>query len=305
MISVIIPTYKRANKIEAAICSALNQTYKDVEIIVVSDGTDTATDRVMEKFKKNPNIKYISYEKNKGGNYARNIGIKNAKGELIAFLDDDDSWIPEKLEKQVSKFNDDSKVGLVYTGHSQVYLGTNINLVYKPSIYGDLSKKIFEKNYIGSTSSVVVKKNILEKAGLFDESLPAMQDYDLWIRVAQITQIGVITEPLLIYKNDLKEKQISSNIYKQTKAKSVIEKKYHEFFQKNKEYLQIFEERYYKNIIKISKKNGDKENFAKYSREFILNYPTIKNKMYCLIFKMPYKFILKHTEILRFIKNLL
>ncbi|WP_338487523.1 glycosyltransferase family A protein [Ruoffia tabacinasalis] len=229
MISIVIPTHKRVNLLKKTINSALDQTYKNTEIIVVSDGYDKETDLYMKTIENNQ-IKYYVYETNRGANYARNYGVKHSEGEYIAFLDDDDQWAKDKLERQNTELSKDNDYGLVYTGNKQLYIDTNDSFIYEPTISGDLSREIFSKNHIGSTSSVLIKKEIFEEVNGFDEKLGALQDYDLWIRVCQIAKIGVISAPLLIYTNDRNREQISNQINKYEDAAIQIKEKYKDFF---------------------------------------------------------------------------
>lgn len=226
MVSAIITTHNRANLLSRAINSVLNQTYQDIEIIVVSDGSTDETDKVMEGYINNPMINYISYHPAKGGNYARNTGIKVAKGEFIAFLDDDDEWLPEKIEKQLEVMKANENIGLVYTGTNVIYVDEGIEY---PSIRykcGDLSKEILFANYIGSTTTVMLRQSILDGNICFDENLKALQDYDLWIRICQTTDIGVVSKPLVNYYNYKGNKQISFNTKKYEEAFSYIHTKY-------------------------------------------------------------------------------
>ena len=116
-ISVIIPTHNRVDLLGRAIRSVQNQTYKNIEIIIVSDGSTDGTDEFVNKLKYTDNrIQFYEYKPSKGSNVARNLGIEKSKGEYIAFLDDDDEWLPTKLEKQLEVFQKDYRIGLVYTG---------------------------------------------------------------------------------------------------------------------------------------------------------------------------------------------
>ncbi|GAH83893.1 unnamed protein product, partial [marine sediment metagenome] len=117
-VSVIIPTYNRADMVGRAIQSVINQTYQDFEIIIIDDASTDNTREVAREFQeREKRIKYFKHEINKGGGAARNTGIKNSKGEYIAFLDSDDEWYPEKLEKQIEIFNkNDENLGVVYSG---------------------------------------------------------------------------------------------------------------------------------------------------------------------------------------------
>lgn len=226
LISVIIPTHNRCDLLGRAIESVQKQTINDIEIIVVSDGSEDGTDEIMKKYIEDPRVKYISYFPARGGNVARNIGIKNSIGDYIAFLDDDDEWLPTKLEKQIHVLEMDSNVGLVYTGVHTIYVDEKIE--YKSlSIYeGDASKRILIDNFIGSTSTVMLKKSVLNKAGSFDEEMPALQDFDLWIRVCQYVNVGLVPEELVNYYNYGNGGQVSSNTEKYEKAYSLIDMKY-------------------------------------------------------------------------------
>ena len=181
MVTAIITTHNRKDLLERAILSVLNQTYKDIELIVVSDGSTDGTDEFMQKYESDKRVRYISYYPGRGGNYARNTGIKTAKGEYVAFLDDDDEWLPTKIEKQVVKIESDSSIGLVYTGTHSIYVDDNVEFDSCPSLQGDMSKQILYNNFAGSTTTVMLRKSILDKSGLFDEELSAIQDYDLWM----------------------------------------------------------------------------------------------------------------------------
>lgn len=230
-VSVVIPTHNRVDLLPRAIRSVQNQTYKDIEIIVVSDGSTDGTDNLMEELsKKDPRIKYISYHPGHNGNYARNTGIKASQGEFIAFLDDDDEWLPTKLEEQLRVMESDEQIGLVYTGTHSVYADDGIEYDSFPKLHGDMSKQVLYSNFAGSTTTVMLRRNILDKTGLFDEGLPAMQDYDLWIRVCQIAKVGVVSTPMVNYYNYNNSGQISANYEKYEYAYSHVNKKYEDLF---------------------------------------------------------------------------
>lgn len=232
-VSVVIPTHNRVDLLPRAIRSVQNQTFKDFEIIIVSDGSTDGTDELMENLsQKDSRINYISYYPGHNGNYARNTGIKAAKGEYIAFLDDDDEWLPTKLEVQLKMMESDNKIGLVYTGTHSVYADDGIEYDSFPKFHGDMSKQVLYNNFAGSTTTVMLRRSILDKTGLFDEELPAMQDYDLWIRICQIAKVGVISEPMVNYYNYNNSGQISANFEKYEYAYSYINKKYEGLFSK-------------------------------------------------------------------------
>lgn len=267
MISVVIPTHNRADLLERAVKSVLNQTYKEFEIIVVSDGSSDNTDEVVERLKDNDErIKYISYHPGKGGNVARNTGIKEANYDYIAFLDDDDEWLPEKLEKQISILESNPKIGLVYTGINAIYIDQNISYVSSPSEKGDLAKKILFKNYIGTTSTVLLRKSILKKSGVFDIELKAMQDYDLWIRVLQHSEAGVLPEPYVNYYNYSGNKQISQQTNRYIEAFNYISEKYNnEIMVLSKSEKREREKNFYLSLANKAMRNNEKKLAIKYS----------------------------------------
>jgi len=199
-VSVIIPTYNRAHLIGRAIQSVLNQTYRDFEIIIVDDGSTDNTEEVIKEFqKRDERIRYIKHERNKGYPKTLNTGIKAAKGEYIAFQDDDDEWLPEKLEKQMRVFeNAPAKVGVVYTGFWRI---ENNKKIYIPFFWvkqkeGNIHEELLKGNFIG-TPAALVRKECFEKVGGFDTKLPYLQDWELWIRISKCYQFRYIDSSLL------------------------------------------------------------------------------------------------------------
>ncbi len=233
LVSIVIPTHDRKDLLPRAIQSAQNQTYSNTEIIVVSDGSTDGTDEVMEEIKaKDSKITYISYQPGKGGNYARNTGIKAAKGDYVAFLDDDDEWHSDKLQKQIDVVKSDPSIGLVCCGINSITEGVDYVTKYIPPAEYDSSKQILIKNCIGSTTTVMVRKDIFEKSGLFDEELGALQDFDLWIRICQHTHVGVVKEPCVEYYNYKSSNQVSQYTDKYEKAVNIISSKYGDLVKK-------------------------------------------------------------------------
>lgn len=227
MISVVIPTHNRCNIVGRSIDSVLNQTYDDIEVIVVSDGSTDDTDAVVSKYENSDHrVKYVSYTPARGGNYARNLGISRSSGEYVAFLDDDDTWYPEKLEKQLKVLEENPLVGLVYTGSHVIYVNEKIEYRSIPKKSGYLLHELLLDNVVGSTSTVLVRKTIFEQSGVFDENLGALQDYDLWIRIAKYTQIGVVSEELINYYNCRSGKQVSALTSKYEAAFDYINTKF-------------------------------------------------------------------------------
>ena len=198
-VSVIIPTYNRAHLIGRAIQSVLRQTYRNLEVIVVDDGSTDNTEKVIKSFDDSC-VHYIRHEKNCGGAVARNTGISAARGKFIAFQDSDDEWLSEKLEKQLEAFEKgSSELGVVYTGFLRMQ-GHSIS--YFPSketqsAEGYIHRQILRKSFVG-TPTALVRRDCLEKAGSFDVRLRRLQDWELWIRISRYYTFKFIEEPLVI-----------------------------------------------------------------------------------------------------------
>ncbi|BAB07432.1 glycosyltransferase family A protein [Halalkalibacterium halodurans] len=295
-VSIIIPTHNRAKLLKRALESTLNQTYKNIEVIVVSDGSTDNTDIVMDEYKRDSRVNFISYHPAKGGNYARNTGIKNAKGEFIAFLDDDDEWMPDKLELQIKEFNQNANVGLVYTGVEIIYNFNKRNIKYYslPKKTGNLSKEILVANCIGTTSSVMVRKNLITECGMFDEKLKARQDYDLWIRVCQKTLVGVVNKPLVRYYNYTTNKQISDDIKKYESAIEYIDNKYVDLYSKVSEEIRR-KHRHSMTMLIVNKalRNQSPKVARAYLKNSFLKRPTLTAIIMYMLSFLKYETILK------------
>jgi glycosyltransferase involved in cell wall biosynthesis len=198
-VSVIIPTHNRAELLKRAIQSVLNQTYQDFELIVVDDGSTDNTEEVVRSLN-DEKLRYLRHDKNRGAGAARNTGIRAAEGRYVAFQDSDDEWLPAKLEKQIRIIESaPSEVGVVYTGfwriedHKKVYIPS-------PRITpkeGNIHDILLKGNFIG-TPVALVKRECFDRAGIFDEKLPKLEDWELWIRISKYYQFRYIDEPLVI-----------------------------------------------------------------------------------------------------------
>lgn len=195
-VSVIIPTFNRAPKIARAVASVLYQTFSDYEILVVDDGSEDDTQQVLSQFRSR--IKRISHSKNLGVSAARNTGIKASHSPLVAFLDSDDYWLPDKLSTQISFFSRHPKAVVCQTEEVWIRRGRRVNPMkkhFKPS------GEIFEaalKLCVVSPSAVMVRRSLLQEVGLFDEDFPVCEDYDLWLRIAWKYPVDLLPEPLII-----------------------------------------------------------------------------------------------------------
>ena len=199
LVTVIVPSYNSRAFVTAAVDSVLSQSYPNVELIVVDDGSTDDTKQVLENY--GDKIRYL-FKTNGGVSLARNFGIEQARGEYVAFLDADDSWLPEKLEKQIEAINSSPNAG---AAHTSFYLGNqNLEIVGKRkplrSIRNVLEDLFFVGNVIGTPSSVVAKKSIFEEIGGFDPELSQCADWDMWIKLALKTDFAFVDEPLIIYR---------------------------------------------------------------------------------------------------------
>ena len=197
-VSVVIPTYNRATLLGRSIKSVLNQTFQDFEIIVVDDASADKTEEVVLSIG-DPRIQYLKHETNRGGAAARNTGIKAAKGEFIAFQDSDDEWLSDKLEKQVKILaNAPPNVGVVYTGFWRIQ-GDNKEYIPGPAIQikeGNIYRELLKENFV-TTQAVLAKKECFQQAGVFDETLPRLQDWELFLRIAKHFEFRYVPEPLV------------------------------------------------------------------------------------------------------------
>lgn len=207
-VSIIIPTYNRAMSIGRTIQSALNQTYKDFELIIVDDNSSDNIHEILSTYD-DSRIKYIKHHTNRGAPAARNTGIKNSNGEFIALLDDDDEWLPQKLEKQIKLFDSTKKtVGMVYGGYEIVNNTGKVVKTLLPSKKGDLFHVLLKSNVIGSPTNLI-KRECFEKIHYCDESLKSCQDWDLWLKIAKNYEIEYVPEILARY--NLSDSSISRN----------------------------------------------------------------------------------------------
>ncbi len=193
LISVIIPTYNRAYILHKAIESVLAQTFKNWELIVVDDGSTDETPYLVTKY---PLI-YVR-KPNRGVSHTRNVGILKAKGDFIAFLDSDDCFVPEKLEKQIKFFEKNPHYKIVqtdeiwYKGHRKI----NPKKIHQKAEGWFFDRAI--KLCVVSISTVLIKKEVFKEVGLFDEAFPVCEDYDFWLRVSLKMPVGLIKEYLVV-----------------------------------------------------------------------------------------------------------
>jgi len=209
LVSVIIPTYNRGYCISESIDSVLNQEYRQIELIVVDDGS---TDETRELVTKYPDLIYRRLEKNSGVSHARNLGIDLAQGELICFLDSDDLWEKNKLKVQVDWMQAHPDCKIAYSDEIWIRNGVRVNPMKKHRKFsGDIYQHCLALCIV-SPSSVILRSSLLREIGGFDENFPVCEDYDLWLRIAHRYPFQFIDEKLIIKRGGHKD-QLSRKLW--------------------------------------------------------------------------------------------
>jgi len=195
LVSVIIPTYNRGWIIKKAIDSVLFQDFNDFELIVVDDGSTDNTQNILNSYQKD--IRVLQ-QNNRGVSAARNQGLSAASGRFLAFLDSDDLWLPKKLSRQVGFFSLNPDAMICQT--EEILMRNNVRINPKKR-HKKPSGMIFEQSLslcLVSPSAVMIKRALFDEVGLFDETLPACEDYDLWLRISCLYPVHLIDTPLII-----------------------------------------------------------------------------------------------------------
>ena len=215
-VTVIIPTYNRAPLLQRAMHSVLGQSFANLELIVVDDGSTDETDAVIAACG-DPRVRHIRQDPRTGVAAARNRGLREARGEFIAFLDSDDEWAADKLERQLERFNtSDDSPGLVYSGVETVGpAGTRGTA--RPVARGHVYREMLHHNVIhGGGSNAMIRRAVVATAGFFNEDLPAIEDYEYWIRVARFFAVDAVDAPLVRYHDpagdDRRSRRITDNL---------------------------------------------------------------------------------------------
>lgn len=201
-VSVVITCYNYGKYVEKAIESVFSQTYDDVEIILVDDGSTDDSEQRIRPFLSDKRLTYIR-QKNQGQANAKNAGIRHARGQFIAFLDADDLWETTKLEKQMPLFSNDT-IGVVYSRARYIDKdGQHLNITLKGKYLrprsGNVTNFLFFDNFVPFSSSII-RKQCLEVFNGFDESLEMGIDWDLWLKISTQYAFAFVDEPLLIYR---------------------------------------------------------------------------------------------------------
>lgn len=202
--SVIIPTYNRARIIRRAIDSILLQTFHDFELIIVDDGSQDETEKVVKSYG-DERIIYL-YKRNGGQNSALNRGLKEAKGKYIAFCDSDDKWLPEKLQKVYEKYCEDDEIGVVYHLTGIISRG-RVKLARNDTLDGWVYKDVLTQGYLTSPTFLTCKRECFNKIGEFDLNVVNCQDDDLCFNLCRYFKVGLVKEILGVYYADTNDRK--------------------------------------------------------------------------------------------------
>jgi glycosyltransferase involved in cell wall biosynthesis len=226
-VSVILPTYNRAALLGRAIRSVLGQSYTDFELLVIDDGSTDETSNVVADFR-DRRIRYISLAHNTGAGAARNVGIRMARGKFLAFQDSDDEWLPSKLVKQMSAFERGSvRLGMVYSDMQKILGDGTATYFAAPSVPSNRlinpTIRFYQVCNLG-IQSAVIKREYLDAAGHFNESLPAFEDLEMFIRLSRQCEFYRLREPLVRYYDT---QGISKDLYANWLSRKLMLKLYY------------------------------------------------------------------------------
>ena len=283
-ISVIIPTYNAEKFLDRTIESVLAQTFKDWELIIVDDFSKDNTREIIKKWEKiDERISSIFLDKNSGGPaHPKNIGMEKVKGEYVAFLDHDDEWLPEKLEKQISILEKDPSIGLITCG-GFVLNDDNGKLIGKLTLDNIPSEGIFPsiffKNFMFSNTSLIIPKSVINKLGPRDEELSVADDSEYYFRIASAGyKFYIIHEPLFIYhiyQSSTSKRSLTSIYY------GLVALKYLPLYKKyDLEYLP------FQMLATAYLRNSDVINAKKYSKIVLSKKPFDINSIFIIIFSL-------------------
>lgn len=201
LVSVILPTYNRPDRLREAVDSVLNQTVDDIELIVIDDHSSPPAEEALAEVDCSGifEMRLLRHDRNRGQNAARNTGIREATGEYVALLDDDDVWLEEKLERQVATFRrSDDDVGVVFTGQKHVNESGEVIGYSRSDASGDLTEYILAGGKTAPTSSIMARMETVEKGGLLDEECPMYTDRDWLLQLSTCCTFESITDPLVV-----------------------------------------------------------------------------------------------------------
>ena len=282
LVSVVIPAYNRQDLIRRTIESVVAQDYPNIEIIVVDDCSKDNTESVIREY--GNRIVYHRHERNMGAPATRNTGLKASRGEFVAFLDSDDTWLHNKISSQVELMLSSGRdTVLVYTGMLKVTEDGKVIGKKVPKIRGRIFSSLLKDNVIGSTSIPLLRKDAVLEVGGFDENLPSRQDLDLWLRLARNWLVDYVPGHLVNYY--IHENRISSNIKAKITGSLMILDKYFHDMKKHPSILSF----QYEVIGWLYKKDGQYEKAREYFIKSVRTFPNLKSLYRLLQLSIPLK----------------
>jgi glycosyltransferase involved in cell wall biosynthesis len=233
-VSVVIPTYERPQFLKGAVQTSLGQTYENIEVIVVDDGSsEQYADEVVSEFP--DNVTCIQHMENKGLSAARNTGIQESNGEYVAFLDDDDRWHKSKLARQVSALEQNETAGLATCLVAAITPDNELVHCETSAPSGDCSEELLIGNQIGTPSRVLVRQECFNEIGMFDESLPTKQDWDFYLRLCQEWNVAALEDHLCFRTV---HDSMSSSVRALKRDKRAVLEKHEDLIRENKAWEQ-------------------------------------------------------------------
>lgn len=233
-ISIIIPAYNAESTIKCTIESIQKQTFTDVEVIIINDGSTDRTVKIIREIK-DSRIKLFCYE-NGGLPVARNRGVQNAAGEYIAFLDADDLWTKDKLEKQLAALEANPKAGVAYS--QTCYIDRQGNFLYNcnpVSFEGDVLKELLLTNFLHNGSNPLIRQQAVKAVGEFDSSLKSSEDWDYYLKLAARYPFVVVPEYQIFYRQTLTN--MSSNVARMKQTSYIVLERAYQSVPQNLQYL--------------------------------------------------------------------
>lgn len=231
--TVVIPTFNRSSLLAEAIESVLNQTFDDFEIIVVDDHSTDDT-KTLVRAMDDDRIRYVLNSRCKGGAGARNAGIWKANGVWVAFLDDDDLWLPNKLERLHERISEvDDSVGLLYSGSATLRFGNSQPIsLFVPEKEGWIQQDLLYENCIGTFSRVAIRSDLLRTSGGLDERFQALQDAELYVRISALCKAAFLSD-ILVHKRNSNTRSITLDLEKRLRNSLLFWDKYKHLINKS------------------------------------------------------------------------
>jgi len=309
LISVVIPTFKRPQSLNRAICSILKQTYTNWEIIIVDDNNEDSTFRMdteefMLAYSGDLRIRYIKHKQNLGGGLARNTGVEHANGKFIAFLDDDDEFLPTKLEKQIEKFRISKfkKLGAVYCKSKTVDSSGKLLRYSNVRVSGNVLTSHLLRN-VTPCPTIFIEKEVLKLIGGFRD-LPSGQEYEMMLRFfAKGYEIDFVDEILVVFHSgEYGSISTSKNKIDGTKKIYKIQEKYFNYLTKPE--IRKVKHSYFLSLYRQYMDKNDKKNAYKYYKKAIKeDFVQFENLIESLTFVLGYSAVLKLKKYLHIINN--